>query len=229
MKIALFGNGKTGSKVVEAAAAGGHQLLGPFTRSKLPSVAELRAADVAVIFVPGASLPALLPRLLEAAIPVVSGATGRAITEEEARLIRERGIPWIQASNFSLGMNLAFELARRIGSFLPARERGEASISEVHHVKKLDSPSGTALSLKKALGFEVPIHAFREGDVIGEHSLELRLPGEVVSVSHEAIDRRVFAEGALWAARLLLERSPGPGVHYFENLVRETCFERTSQ
>ena len=120
------------------------------------------------------------------------------------------------------------ELARRIGAFLPARDRGEASISEVHHVKKLDSPSGTALSLKKALGFDVPINSFREGDVIGVHSLELRLPGEIISLSHEATDRRVFAEGALWAAEQILERSPGPGVHLFENLVRETCFERTT-
>lgn len=226
MRIALFGNGKTGSKVVEAAAGAGYELSGPYTRAKLPSVAELRSADVAVVFVPGASLPSLLPLLLEAGIPVVSGATGHAFSGDEARLIRERGIPWVQASNFSLGMNLAFELARRIGAFLPARERGEASISEVHHVKKLDSPSGTALSLKKALGFEVPIHSFREGDVIGEHSLELRLPGEIVSLSHEATDRRVFAEGALWAARLIGENSPGPGLHYFENLVREACFER---
>lgn len=228
MRIALFGNGKTGAKVVETAAAGKHHLLGPYTRSKQPSVGELRGAQVVVLFVPGPSVSSLLPLLLEAGLPVVSGATGYQLSESEQLQIRQRGIAWVQASNFSLGMNLAFELARRIGAFLPARERGEASISEVHHVKKLDSPSGTALSLKKALGFDVPINSFREGDVIGEHSLELRLPGEIISLSHEATDRRVFAEGALWAAGKILERSPGPGVHLFENLVRETCFERTN-
>lgn len=225
MKIALFGKGRTGGKVIEAAAKAGHTLLGPYTRSHLPTVAELRKAEVAILFVPGPALPALLPLLLEAQVPVVSGATGYALSEEQERLITERGIPWVQASNFSLGMNLAFELARRVGAFLPARELGEASISEVHHVKKLDSPSGTALSLKKALGYEVPINSFREGDVIGEHSLELRLPGEIISLAHEATDRLVFAEGALWAANLVAKKSPGPGVHLFENLVRQTCFE----
>ncbi len=224
MKIALFGNGKTGSKVLECGEA--HSILGPFTSCKLPSVQELRGADAAILFVPGSSLGKLLPLLLEAGIPVVSGSTGHAFSEEEKALILERGIPWVQASNFSLGMNLAFELARRVGAFLPAREAVESiSISEVHHVKKLDSPSGTALSMKRALGMSVPIHAFREGDLIGEHSLELRLPGEILTVAHEALDRRVFAEGSLWAARLVREKKLAPGFHLFENLVRTYCFE----
>lgn len=226
MKIALIGNGKTGSKVVEASKAAGHELLGPFSRSRLPSVEELRQAEAVVLFIPGSSLPAIFPLLLEAAVPVVSGATGHRFSSEEQRAIEERGIPWIQASNFSLGMNLTFELARRISSFLPAREKGNFSISELHHVKKLDAPSGTALSLQQALGFELPIESLREGDAIGLHSLELRLPGEVVTLKHEALDRIVFAEGALWAAQMILRQSPGPGLHLFENLVRETCFER---
>lgn len=224
MKIALFGNGKTGSKVREC--AGKNTVLGPYTRSKLPSVQELRECDVAIVFVPGQSLKSLLPLLFEAGVPVVSGSTGYKFSDEEKKIILDRGITWVQASNFSLGMNLAFELARRIGAFLPAKEAAESlSISEVHHTKKLDSPSGTALSLKAALGMEVPVHAFREGDVIGEHSLELRLPGEILSLAHEVSDRRVFAEGAIWAARLVKEKKLRPGFHLFENLVRTYCFE----
>lgn len=220
MKIALFGNGKTGSFV----AGSGAEIIGPFTRARQATIEELRSADVAVLFVPGQALDSLLPLLLEAKIPVVSGATGRPLTESEQELIAARGIPWIQASNFSLGMNLAFELARRIQAFTPAREKGSLGITEVHHTKKLDSPSGTALSLQQALGRKVPIESIREGDVVGVHELQLRLPGEILSVAHQATDRRVFAEGALWAARL----APGlrPGVHRFEDLIRTECFER---
>jgi 4-hydroxy-tetrahydrodipicolinate reductase len=230
MKIALFGNGKTGGKVREAASQKKHQLLGPDTRTGLPTIAELRLADVAVVFVPGSSLAKLLPLLLEAGIPVVSGSTGYKFSEQEKSTIAARGIPWVQASNFSLGMNLAFELARRIGAFRPAKAAAESlTISEVHHTKKLDSPSGTALSLKSALGIEVPVHSFREGDVIGEHSLELRLPGEILTLAHEVSDRLVFAEGAVWAAELLREKKLKPGFHLFEDLVRTYCFEGAAQ
>ncbi len=223
MKIALFGNGKTGSFIANS----GVEIIGPFTRARPATVSELRSVDVAILFVPGAAIPELLPILLEARIPVVSGATGRALSDAEKKLIHDRNIPWIQASNFSLGMNLAFELARRIQSFSPARELGKFQISEVHHTKKLDAPSGTALSLQQALGgLPVSIESIRDGDIIGVHELQLHLPGEILSLAHQATDRRVFAEGALWAARLLLEGKIPFGVHRFEDLVRTECFER---
>jgi len=131
----------------------------------------------------------------------------------------------VQASNFSLGMNLMLELARRVGSFLPARELGSLAMSETHHARKLDAPSGSALSLQRALGRPVPIESIRTGDVVGLHTLTVTLPGESISLSHHAQDRRVFAEGALWAARLVRERQLKGGFHLFEDLVRQTCFE----
>lgn len=226
MRIALFGAGKTGGKVLERAQ--GAEILGPFTRSHPAGMADLRRSDCALLFVPGVALPSLFPLLFEAGIPVVSGATGYTFSEETRQLIAERGIPWVQGSNFSLGMNLAFELARRIGEFQPARQMGSFGITEVHHTRKLDAPSGTALSLERALGRKVEIRSLREGDVIGEHRLELGLPGESLVVQHSVSDRGVFAEGALWAARFLREKvAEGkikPGFYLFEDLVREYCF-----
>ena len=131
------------------------EILGPFTRSHLPTVSELREADAAILFVPGSAIPGLLPLLLEAAIPVVCGATGRELLNAEIRQIEERGIPWVQASNFSLGMNLLLLLCQAIGAFKPARRMGSIQIEEHHHSRKLDSPSGSALSMQKALGIQI--------------------------------------------------------------------------
>jgi 4-hydroxy-tetrahydrodipicolinate reductase len=228
MRVALFGAGKTGSKVLER-ASGNAEVLGPYTSRNPADPTALRSADAVVLFVPGGALPGLLPLLLEAGKPVVSGATGFAFPEEAKQKLKERGIPWVQGSNFSLGMNLAFELARRMGEYLPAVEQGEFHIREVHHTKKLDAPSGTALSLERALGRKVEIESIREGDVIGEHRLELRLPGERVVLDHSALDRGVFAEGALWAARFLCEKKIAAGFHLFEDLVKEHFFSRNTE
>jgi 4-hydroxy-tetrahydrodipicolinate reductase len=219
MKIALFGAGRTGGRVAELAT-----VVGPFTRARAASVDELRQAEAVVLFVPGAAVPALLPLLLEAGKPVISGATGYTFTEADKAAISARGLPWVQASNFSLGMNLMLELARRVGSYAPARELGSFAMSETHHVHKLDAPSGSALSLQRAVGRKLPIESIREGDVVGLHTLTLALPGESISLTHNAEDRRVFAEGALWAARLVRDRQLAGGFYWFEDLVRQYCF-----
>jgi 4-hydroxy-tetrahydrodipicolinate reductase len=219
MKVALFGAGRTGQFVTDLAT-----VVGPFTRSRLASVPELRECEAAVLFVPGGALPSLFPVLLEAGIPVISGATGYIFSESDRAAIAARGITWVQASNFSLGMNLMLELARRIGAYAPARELGSLSMQETHHVRKLDAPSGSALSLERAVGRKVEIESIRSGDVVGLHTVTLELPGEELTLTHNALDRRVFAEGALWAARLVRDRSLSPGFYLFEDLVRQHCF-----
>jgi 4-hydroxy-tetrahydrodipicolinate reductase len=218
-KVALFGAGRTGHFVAELVT-----VAGPFTRSRAASVPELRECEAAVLFVPGAAIPSLLPSLLEAGIPVISGATGYEFTAADKESIRARGVTWVQASNFSLGMNLMLELARRIGAYAPARELGSLTMQETHHVRKLDAPSGSALSLERAVGRKVEIESIRSGDVVGLHTVTLELPGEELTLTHNALDRRVFAEGALWAARLVRERSIPAGFHLFEHLVRQHCF-----
>lgn len=220
MKIALFGAGRTGGRVAELAS-----VIGPFTRSRTATAVELREAAACLLFVPGGAIPSLLPVLLEAGVPVISGATGYTFSEADRAAISARGLVWVQGSNFSLGMNLMLELARRVGSYAPARQLGSLAMSETHHVRKLDSPSGSALSLQRAVGRKLPIESIRTGDVVGLHTLTLALPGESITLSHNAEDRRVFAEGALWAARLVRDRRLAGGFHLFEDLVRQYCFE----
>jgi 4-hydroxy-tetrahydrodipicolinate reductase len=112
--------------------------------------------------------------------------------------------------NFSLGVNLFWqvaELAARMAARIPALD---AHIIEVHHAAKRDAPSGTALELQRrasaALGREIPVTSVRTGAVPGTHELLFDAPFEQIRITHEARDRRTFAEGALTAARWLVGR-----------------------
>lgn len=210
MRIALIGTGKTGGVFGEL-ARGRHEII-PFSRRRPPTAEALAAADAVVVFVPADGLAEILPALRASGRPVICGTTGFAYGEMSAP-----ASPWIVASNFSIGMNCAFFLARlmgRLGEFTPAR----FAVHEVHHVHKKDAPSGTALYLRDLLPAETPVTAERMGEVAGLHILSVDLAGETLRLEHEAKDRTVFAQGALFALENLL---PGlePGLHRFEQLM----------
>jgi 4-hydroxy-tetrahydrodipicolinate reductase len=124
------------------------------------------------------------------------------------------------ASNFSIGMNATFFLAKllgRVGALAPV----SFHVHEVHHVTKKDAPSGTALRLAGLLPAGAKISADRLGDAKGLHTLTADLSGETIRLTHEAHDRGVFGAGALHAAEHFL---PGlaPGIHHFENLIEQS-------
>jgi dihydrodipicolinate reductase len=144
--------------------------------------------------------------------PMVIGTTGfsaaqRALMEEAARKV-----PIFYTSNFSLGMAVLKKLARDLAHLFPEGMRME--ITETHHAGKKDAPSGSALSLAETIqkiqpGVEIPIESIRLGEVIGEHMLRFILPEEKIQLSHEALSRRAFAQGAIASARFLLKKPPG--------------------
>ena len=210
MRVALVGTGKTGGVFGELASSR-HEVV-PFSRRRPPTADALRGCEAVVVFVPSDGLKEVLPTLLESGRPVVCGTTGFSFEGMPAP-----SQPWIVASNFSIGMNCAFFLARllgRLGELAPA----QYSVHEVHHVHKKDSPSGTALYLQGLLPAGSPVTADRIGEVAGLHRLSVELAGEVLRLEHEAKDRSVFAQGALFALECLL---PGlePGLHRFEQLM----------
>lgn len=210
MKIALIGTGKTGGVFGELASAR-HEIV-PFSRRRPATAETLAAADAVVVFVPADGLRDILPALLNCGRPVVCGTTGFSFAE-----LPELTQPWIAASNFSIGMNAAFFLARQLGrlnELAPARY----SVHEVHHAHKKDKPSGTAIYLQGLLPAGSPVTAERVGEVAGLHRLSVELGGETLLLEHEARDRSVFAQGALFAIESLL---PGlnPGLHRFEQLM----------
>ena len=150
----------------------------------------------------------------------VVGTTGwNDILSEVRRTFEEAGTPLIYASNFSLGVNALFAAALRASALL--RGAGyEAAIEEVHHVHKLDAPSGTALTLgslvEGALGQRPVISSVREGEVPGIHTLTLKSDWDVLTLRHEAFSREGLAKGAVVAA-LMTEGLQG--VHEFSEML----------
>jgi 4-hydroxy-tetrahydrodipicolinate reductase len=210
MNILILGRGKTGSLVAEAARQRGHRVnvLGAAENPKASALtaAKLAPVDMVIDF----TTPSVVLENIEACIhagkSIVVGTTGWY--EELARIRQmvektESGL--LYAANFSIGVNLFFEIARSAAIALQHQYFGQ--IFERHHAQKKDAPSGTAVSLQRiiqdASATELEITSFREGDVVGMHELVLDSPSDTIYLCHDAKSRRGFAEGAVRAAEWL--------------------------
>ncbi|MBZ0167731.1 MAG: 4-hydroxy-tetrahydrodipicolinate reductase [Candidatus Omnitrophica bacterium] len=177
------------------------------------------SADNATIAECGALIEFTLPegtiRNLQSAVahkvPIVIGTTG--FTAEQLREIETAAqkIPLVLASNMSIGVNTLFKLIEIAGSKIsPAA----VTISETHHIHKKDKPSGTAKTMaqiaEQASGLKIPnIESLREGEVIGDHTICFESAEDVLTITHHAKDRSMFARGALTAAKFLQNKKPG--------------------
>ena len=219
----------------ELIAASGHNLAGGIGRPApgTPGIAELAAkSDVVIDFSHAAATQTNAGALAASGTAWVLGTTGFDAAAGAAIDAAATTIPVIQAANFSLGANLLIELARTLAARLPQADY-DAEVLEMHHRNKRDAPSGTALAIGRAvaagrgstldalavqaragetgprplgaIGFAVQ----RGGLLVGEHALSFTGASERLTLTHEAFDRRVFAEGALHAAIWLHGRSPG--------------------
>ena len=215
MKIALLGKGKTGSKVLEIATCE----IEFFDRINEPTLEKLIRHDVIISFLPGEAFESLLPMLIESRKPVVTGSTGFKWPANFDKTLQEKKLAWIHATNFSLGVVVLKQLIERLNKVDHLFEEKNYTIHEVHHTKKLDAPSGTALSMKEWLKAPSEVTSERTGDVVGLHTLTLETPGEIIRLEHEAKDRRLFAEGALWAANYITKNRMEPGLHACQKVV----------
>ncbi len=220
MKVALVGAGKTGKYVCKL-----HNPVEVFHSRRLPDLESLKSCDVIISFLPGPAFESYIPLFIESSLPLITGSTGIKFGSELARELEEKKLKWILASNFSLGMNLIHEMILTFGKADKLFEDYSFKIHEVHHTKKLDAPSGTALSWKKWLGpcgEKTSVTYEREGDVIGFHKLTLCMKNEEITLSHKALDRSIFAKGALWAAhRVLTDSKIKVGLNRFSRITRE--------
>lgn len=194
----------------------------------------LEESDVVIDFSAPAALRALLdlPAVSWEKKALIVGTTGLG-AEEEARLARvaERS-PVVVAANFSVGVNLLLQLVESAARVL-GEEQFDVEIVEAHHRRKVDAPSGTALALARAVAAgravdletvrrdgrsgevgarptgEIGLHAVRGGAIVGEHRVQFIGEAERIEIAHIAADRRLFAEGALVAARWAAGRAPG--------------------
>ncbi|MCD9026882.1 4-hydroxy-tetrahydrodipicolinate reductase [Luteimonas sp. BDR2-5] len=166
------------------------------------------AFDVAIDFSLPRGFDALLALCLKRGAALVSGTTGLDDAQREALQAAAARIPVLWASNFSLGVAVLQDLVARAAAALPD---WDCDIVEAHHTRKLDAPSGTALTLGAAAAGQgaTPRYAsIRAGDIVGEHLVQFTGPGERIELVHRASNRDIFASGALHVATRLAGREP---------------------
>lgn len=220
MKIALLGKGKTGGKVLELLLEA-KMAFTLFDSTHKPTIENLIGHDVVISFLPGEAFESYIPLLIESKIPVICGSTGLSWPLDFDALLKEKNLKWIYATNFSLGMNLVHQMILVLSRAHKIFDNYKFSLNEIHHTKKLDAPSGTALSWKSWVGYDMNITSQRIGDIPGIHELTLSTPYEEITLKHEALDRKIFAEGAMFATqRILTDQTLVPGLHLFQDIVQ---------
>lgn len=210
MNILILGRGKTGSLVAEVARHRGHHVnvLGASDNPGASALMQPKLAQVDMVI--DFTTPSAVCENIEACIGggknIVVGTTGwHGELPRIRQMVEKSGSGLLYAANFSIGVNLFFEIARSAAVALQHQYFGQ--IFERHHTQKKDAPSGTAVALQKiiqdATGAALEVISFREGDVVGMHELVLDSPADTIYVCHDAKSRRGFAEGAVRAAEWL--------------------------
>lgn len=222
--IAVIGPGRMGTAVADLARAAGLEVRAMIGRDTEIDRHSLAGADVAIEFTAPASAAANARACIEAGCPVVVGSTGWADElDAVSAFVRAHDGAMLWAPNFSLGVHALVRLVRLAGTIFAGLPAFDAHIVETHHTAKKDAPSGTAIMLERALaqtlGHDVPVTSVRVGKVPGTHEIVLDAPFEQLRLVHEARDRRVFAEGALLAARWLVGRH---GVFTLDDVLDDT-------
>jgi len=230
MRILVLGVGKTGKLVAEVAAERGHSVhVLDATENKDASALTppfVAGFDVIIDFTTPEAVVQNMRACLATGARMVVGTTGWYDKLPDMKALAERrSASLLYATNFSIGVQLLFELAKTMASQLKD-DSYVFSIAETHHQSKLDAPSGTALTLRDAvlagLGTEhltahdIPIEAHRTGEVAGIHTLTAAGPSDRLILTHESTSRRPFAEGAVRAAEWLSTRT---GVYDFREVV----------
>ncbi|HEV7347203.1 4-hydroxy-tetrahydrodipicolinate reductase [Telluribacter sp.] len=237
MNILLIGYGKMGRTIEQIALERSHHIVGRIdvqNRSDMDLLPR-DAVDVAIEFSSPEAAFENITYCLRKGWPVVSGTTGwlnhKAEIEE---LCREQQGAFFYASNYSIGVNLFFRLNRYLARLMKEQPY-EISMTEIHHIHKLDAPSGTAITLAEGISLEnesfkgwslapdrqqgrVPITAEREGEVPGTHSIRYSSEIDTIEIGHTAHSRKGFAQGAVVSAEWLVGKK---GVFGMDDLLEK--------
>ena len=227
MNLLILGRGKTGSLVADVAQERGHNVraldVDENADASALTPAFLVPFDVAIDFTTPSAVIGNAEACIRAGKNLVVGTTG---WYEQVPLLREMVLSaktgFLYGSNFSIGVNLFFEIVATAAAALKYDYSGQ--IFERHHAQKKDAPSGTAITIQKIVREaggkekEVEIVSFREGDVVGMHEVIFNSSGDRIYLCHDAKSRRGFAEGAVRAAEWLAGKT---GFYEFRNVWRE--------
>ncbi|HEY8387373.1 MAG TPA: 4-hydroxy-tetrahydrodipicolinate reductase [Parasegetibacter sp.] len=223
MKIALIGYGKMGQAIEKIALERGHEIVLRISIENLEdnTIENIRKADVAIEFTGPDSAFENVTKCLKAGVPVVCGSTGWLHRYEEAKqLCSELNGTLLYASNFSVGVNLFFELNKKLASLMAPHKNYEVSLEEIHHTQKKDAPSGTAITLAEQILEQIPskktwvnhisdnpeeleIISERIDPAPGTHKIKYSSSIDDIEIIHTAHNRTGFATGAVLAAEYI--------------------------
>lgn len=220
MKIALIGYGKMGKTIEQIALGRGHQIVSIVDVNNPEEIHSdrFKSADVAIEFTTPSTAFDNYMKCFEVGVPVVSGTTGwlEKIDQVKEKCEKE-GKTFFYASNFSIGVNIFFALNKCLAKVMNNFNNYDVHMTEVHHVHKLDAPSGTAITLAEGIiensdkknrwvketaenPEDIAIHSVREGEVPGIHEVIYESDVDTISIKHDAKSRAGFALGAVIAA-----------------------------
>ena len=229
MKIVLTGYGRMGHMIEEVAQEKGHEVIGRVDVTNVSDLKTMPAADVVIDFSHPAMLPALAEYVKRTGAALVSGTTGYDENHMEVLQGLCEYAPVVHSANYSMGIALFRHILEQLPQAL--LENFDIEILEKHHNKKVDAPSGTALALadaakegageamtyvydrtgkrEKRTKNEIGIHAIRGGTIVGEHDVIFAGRDEIVTLSHTAMSKEIFAVGAVKAAKFLAGKPAG--------------------
>jgi 4-hydroxy-tetrahydrodipicolinate reductase len=225
LNFLLLGRGKTGALVGGVARERGHFVCAIGAAENQAAHAlnpeALREIDVVIDFTTPQAVLANIEACARTGKNMVVGTTGWYGQMERVRaMVEKSGTGFVFGANFSIGVNLFFDIARSASAALAQGYQGR--ILERHHKHKKDAPSGTAVALgnvvRDASGAELPINSVREGEIVGYHELALESAADIITLTHTAKSRRGFAEGAVRAAEWVAGRK---GFYDFKDVWRD--------
>lgn len=229
MKIALIGYGKMGHIIESIALERGHEIVCIIDQNNLDEFESdaFASADVAIEFTTPHTAEQNILRAWAAGVPVVCGTTGwnveslkQQLLHNSIQLLHHTTPSLMWSSNYSIGVNILFALNTQLARFMKSYSEYTPHMTEVHHIHKLDAPSGTAKTLQEAIGEErLPLEAIesiREGEVPGIHTVTWDSEVDSITITHSAKSRKGFALGAVIAAEWMKGKT---GWHEFSDVV----------